>query len=90
MLARKNAIARHEHESPWTTKLYDRTPGRPKCVAANPDPRAEIGGAALDHAPGIDANFSVRFEPSLSVGAKGGVPACGSGFAHCRPAESVS
>ncbi len=27
--------------------------GHAKCVAADPDPRAEIGGAALDHAPGV-------------------------------------
>ena len=30
-------------------------PGRPKCVAANPHARSEIGGASLDHAPGVDA-----------------------------------
>ena len=28
---------------------------RAKCMAADPDARVEIGGAALDHAPGGDA-----------------------------------
>src|ERR1700688_2664237 len=31
-----------------------RDPRRAKRMAADPDPRAEIRGAALDHAPGVD------------------------------------
>ena len=30
-------------------------PGCSESVAADPDSRAEIGGASLDHAPGVDA-----------------------------------
>ena len=32
-----------------------RDPRRPECMAADTDARSEIGGAALDHAPGVDA-----------------------------------
>ena len=32
-----------------------RDPGRAEGMAADPDPRPEIGGAALDHSPGVDA-----------------------------------
>ena len=41
----------------------------PKSMAADPDPHAEIGGAALDHAPGVDA---VHRFVGQHVGAAGG------------------
>ena len=58
--------------------------GRSKCVAADADPCAEIGGAALDYAPSIDAvhrvfrqragaagGWSGRVEPSVVRGSGG-------------------
>ena len=34
-----------------------------KVMAADPGARAELGGAALDHAPGIDPIHSLWFTP---------------------------
>ena len=40
----------------------------PPAVAADPDSRAEIDGAALDHAPGVDAVLRLLGQRSRAAG----------------------
>src|SRR5208283_3196659 len=49
----------------------------PEGMAADPDARAEIGGAALDHAPGVDAVHRFVGQRAGATGGATGGAGCG-------------